>query len=220
MRLGLLGSLIVHTGLVGAAWLLVAPQMDAPAGVPGAYLGVAPRLLPERPVPPPPDLTAPAAAPERLFAPPADDAHEPIEFAAAAPPAPRPFRLRAVTKLAEALPVRRPPPPAPPTGTKAAPSRRLPPGKLVPPRLLKAPAARYPSRARRLGWEGRVVLELRVSARGAVEKVTVAASSGHAVLDRAASRAVLRWRFRPATRDGAPVAHTVRVPIDFALVPP
>lgn len=222
MRLGLLGSLLVHTGVVGAALLLSAPRAETPRGVAEAYLDMAPRLLPEKPAPPPPELTAPAAAPEHVPAVPAEATHEPIEPAEASfPLMPRPFRLRAVTKLATPLAVRRATPAPPPVAReRPAPRRGAPEGKLVPPRLLEAPAAGYPSRARRLGWEGRVVLELRVSATGAVEGVTIATSSGRALLDRAATGAVLGWRFRPATRDGKPVAHTVRVPIEFALVPP
>jgi len=47
--------------------------------------------------------------------------------------------------------------------------------------------------------------------------VTVAASSQSRDLDRAALDAVRRWRFRPAQRDGQPVAGTVVVPIEFKL---
>ncbi|MHC4973476.1 MAG: energy transducer TonB [Planctomycetota bacterium] len=229
MRLALLGSLVVHTGVAAAAWLLSAPRAEAHGAITGAYLDLAPRVLPEKSVPPPPEPTAPASAAEHVVAPPAEETPEPVEITQAVPHVPRPFRLRAVTKLATPLPVRRakpaPPPmttriPAPASTPAAPPRPGAPQGKLVAPRLLKAPAARYPSRARRLGWEGRVVLELRVSARGTVETVTIATSSGRAVLDRAAAEAAKRWSFRPATRDGKPIAHTVRVPFEFALDPP
>ena len=44
----------------------------------------------------------------------------------------------------------------------------------------------YPPLARKRGWEGRVVLELRVEANGNMSRVRLAESSGHVVLDRAA----------------------------------
>jgi protein TonB len=219
MRLGLLGSLLVHTGVVAAALLLSLPRAEAPRGVAEAYLDMAPRLLPERPVPPPQDLTAPAEAPERALRVPVEPTPAPIESVETFPSLPRPFRLREVKKLATPLPVRRAvPAPAPEVREQPAPIRGSPEGRLVAPRPLKVPKARYPSRARRLGWEGRVVLELAVSARGAVETVKIVTSSGHAVLDRAAAEAAERWSFQPATRDGTPVAHTVRVPVDFTLL--
>ncbi len=44
----------------------------------------------------------------------------------------------------------------------------------------------YPFLARRRGWEGTVVLGLRVNGWGAVDSLEIAKSSGHALLDRAA----------------------------------
>ncbi len=77
---------------------------------------------------------------------------------------------------------------------------------------------RYPRRARRLGLEGRVVLEVRVDARGEVVRCRVKRSSGHGILDEAAARAVCTWRYEPA-RDaqGRFVAATIEVPIRFVL---
>ena len=43
------------------------------------------------------------------------------------------------------------------------------------------------------------------------------ALSGHSALREAARKAVLGWRFAPATRDGVPVASTHRVPVQFRL---
>ncbi|MBN1917397.1 MAG: TonB family protein [Verrucomicrobia bacterium] len=77
----------------------------------------------------------------------------------------------------------------------------------------------YPVIARRQGWEGTVVLDVDVLADGRVSAVTVACSSGHEVLDRAATDAVRRWLFRPAMRLGEPIADAVRVPVRFQLVP-
>lgn len=79
------------------------------------------------------------------------------------------------------------------------------------------PAPGYPTRARRRGWEGRVVLEVAVAADGTVNAVEVRESSGYAALDRAARDAVRDWRFSPASEDGMAVADKVTVPVRFAL---
>lgn len=221
MRLGLVGSLLVHTGVVAVALLLAVPGTGSVRGAAGAYLDIAPRVFPEGSPPPPAELTPPAAPAERVPAVPAEETPEAVEITETVACVPRPFRLRKVAKLATPLPVRRAAPaPSAARETPApapAPRPRVRQGELIEPRLVEAPAARYPSRARRLGWEGRVILELAVSARGTVDEVTVATSSGHAVLDRAAAEAARLWRFQPASRDGRPIAHTVRVPVDFAL---
>jgi protein TonB len=75
----------------------------------------------------------------------------------------------------------------------------------------------YPYSARRQGRQGRVVLRVEVRPDGAAGMVFVDQTSGDASLDEAALAAVRRWRFRPARRNGAPVAANVQVPIRFSL---
>jgi protein TonB len=75
----------------------------------------------------------------------------------------------------------------------------------------------YPEIARRRGQQGRVLVEVNVSADGMPVSVTVARSSGYPSLDSAALSAVQRWRFVPATRGGAPVAAVAEVPVRFRL---
>lgn len=76
----------------------------------------------------------------------------------------------------------------------------------------------YPSLAKRRGWEGTVLLRVRVDTNGRPREVVIERSSGHALLDRSASEHVLaRWRFQPALRDGEPVGAWARVPINFTL---
>ena len=82
---------------------------------------------------------------------------------------------------------------------------------------LHNPPPKYPRAARRRGQEGRVVLSVRVSSQGSADTVTIHSSSGHGILDRAAVKAVQRWRFIPAQRNGQAVAMTVRVPVTFKL---
>ena len=82
---------------------------------------------------------------------------------------------------------------------------------------LNNPKPAYPPMARRLGLEGVVVLRVQVSVKGVPEQVAVAQTSGMAMLDEAASKAVQSWTFVPARRGDSPIAHAVDVPIRFQL---
>lgn len=79
------------------------------------------------------------------------------------------------------------------------------------------PAPRYPYLARERGWEGRVVLRVKVDAAGLPGDIAIGQSSGRDMLDRAAMAAVRKWRFRPASRLGRPVAGVVEIPVSFRL---
>lgn len=82
---------------------------------------------------------------------------------------------------------------------------------------LHNPRPDYPAQAKRMGWEGRVVLRVEVLANGSAGAVSLAKSSGHELLDEAALEAVRRWKFVPAKRDGIAVTTSVNVPINFNL---
>ncbi len=75
----------------------------------------------------------------------------------------------------------------------------------------------YPAQAIAARQEGTVTLRLEIGPSGSVVKVEVLSSSGHAVLDAEAVRAVRSWRFVPATERGLPVAAAVRLPVRFTL---
>jgi protein TonB len=62
-----------------------------------------------------------------------------------------------------------------------------------------------------------VLIQVSVLGDGRVGSARVASSSGHGSLDRAALKAVKRWRFRPALRGGKPVTATLMVPVVFRL---
>jgi len=79
------------------------------------------------------------------------------------------------------------------------------------------PPPTYPSRARREGAQGTVILLVRVGPDGHPRHVQVATSSGHGQLDRAAIKAVRKWTFRPAKRGGRTVEGKVKVPVRFRL---
>jgi periplasmic protein TonB len=102
---------------------------------------------------------------------------------------------------------------------------------LVPPKVIAQPGALYPGDAFRLtvrrqdlgadavieGSEGIVTLRALVLATGDVRSVEVTQSSGSGVLDRAAAETVRRWRFAPATRDGAPIDAYVTLRIRYVV---
>lgn len=75
----------------------------------------------------------------------------------------------------------------------------------------------YPASSRRNAEQGTVRLAVEITALGTVAGVEVARSSGHPALDEAARRAVARWRFEPAMRDGVPVSATAQIAITFRL---
>ena len=79
------------------------------------------------------------------------------------------------------------------------------------------PRPPYPAVAIRRGYEGSVLLNVRVLPNGKAEEVTVFRSSGHKVLDNAALRAVKKWKFVPAQRGFKAVSSWVKVPIEFRL---
>lgn len=86
------------------------------------------------------------------------------------------------------------------------------------PSFMTPPAPpKYPRLARKRGIEGRVILQLIIDREGRVAQLRVEHSSGSKLLDRAAQKAVQRWRFVPAKPHGITEVSSVRVPIDFVL---
>ncbi|WP_139798875.1 energy transducer TonB [Andreprevotia lacus] len=79
------------------------------------------------------------------------------------------------------------------------------------------PPPRYPPVALEQGWEGTVLLRVRVLADGRPDSVEVQSGSGRKVLDDAAVQTVKRWLFNPARRGDAPVDGWASVPIVFKL---
>lgn len=73
----------------------------------------------------------------------------------------------------------------------------------------------YPEQAREQKIQGVVVLDVHVSADGAVQDVQ--AVSGPPLLIAASTDAVKRWRFKPRTNNGRPVEMQSRVSLNFRL---
>lgn len=75
----------------------------------------------------------------------------------------------------------------------------------------------YPRKARRMGYEGTVMLKVLINENGRVDDLTVLKSSGHTVLDRAALSAVRKWLFEPGTEGGIKKKMWVKIPVRFDL---
>ncbi len=114
--------------------------------------------------------------------------------------------------------VRRDPPPLRTAATPRVARRPAPAGFVTATKLPgSCPKPRYPRAAIRRRLEGRVVLLVHVDREGRPIEIAIAESSGRTMFDRAAERAVRKWRFIPAKRDGVAVEDTLRVPIRFSL---
>ena len=82
---------------------------------------------------------------------------------------------------------------------------------------LSNPAPRYPYKSRARGEQGKVILRVVVNRKGRADEVTVVESSGFSRLDKAATKAVRKWRFQPAHKNGLSARGVVKVPISFVL---
>lgn len=75
----------------------------------------------------------------------------------------------------------------------------------------------YPPLARKRGHQGLVVLSVEVLADGRPGEVRIGRSSGYEILDNAAQKAAMRWRFEPGRKNGKAVRMLAEVPIRFVL---
>lgn len=76
----------------------------------------------------------------------------------------------------------------------------------------------YPPRAAERGIEGWVELRFAISAAGTVQDAEVLRSHPGNVFDRAALRAVRRWKYNPEIEDGNPIErHGITVRLEFQL---
>ncbi|HHQ4557457.1 energy transducer TonB [Aeromonas hydrophila] len=82
---------------------------------------------------------------------------------------------------------------------------------------LSNPEPQYPYESRRRGEEGRVILNVRVTAEGTAASVEVDKSSGYRRLDMTARKTVSRWKFIPAKQNNVAVEASTKVTIIFKL---
>ncbi len=84
------------------------------------------------------------------------------------------------------------------------------------PKVKKRVLAAFPERARDLGIEGRVVLELTINADGKVVKAKLLKGL-HPLLDKSAEEAARKMRFVPATVNGTAVLVKIKYTFTFVL---
>ena len=82
---------------------------------------------------------------------------------------------------------------------------------------LNNPAPLYPEEALDRGWEGTVLMSVRVSSEGKALDVQVKKSSGKKILDTTAVNTVKRWAFVPAKQGSQNIEGVVGVPLTFKL---
>ncbi len=75
----------------------------------------------------------------------------------------------------------------------------------------------YPMRARRLGIEGWVKVNIWVTAEGLVERTEVVEAQPQGIFEKSVIRCLSSWRFSPGTVDGVPVKTLLRTTIRFSL---
>jgi TonB family protein len=75
----------------------------------------------------------------------------------------------------------------------------------------------YPEIARVRGYEGIVLVFAEILPDGRVGKIKIRKSSGYAILDQSAIKAVKPWKFEPAKKSGSPFTAWVELPIKFVL---
>ncbi len=192
------------------------PPPSSPAPPPEITASPTPASLPpplvEAKPPPAPPKPKPRPRPAAEPAPPPPDPAPPAEIVLETPapaeerPEPAPVAAPAASSAAlfAAVPPAEKDPPPSLFGTSGAPT------------FLKRVLPRYPRLAREMGREGTVVLALAIDAEGRLAEVEVLESAG-SDFDEEALRAVRASSFRPAQRDGRPVACRAILPVKFVL---
>jgi TonB family protein len=79
------------------------------------------------------------------------------------------------------------------------------------------PSPGYPEMARQQGYEGVVLVQAEILADGRVGRAVISKSSGYAILDQTAIKAVMAWKFEPAKKSGIPYKTWAELPIKFVL---
>jgi protein TonB len=156
------------------------------------------KVEPKAPPPPPPDVVKPPPP----FIPPPD-----FQIQTDAPPP-----ANAITSTQVRPP--QPPPPAPPAPPAPPPAAPTPP-EIIASTHTQPP---YPTISQRLGEQGTTLLNITIDENGHCTEASVASSSGSNRLDTAAMDYVKqRYRWRPATQNGKPVAIRTQIKVVWSL---
>ncbi len=172
------------------------------------------------PEPPPPEPPPPEPAPPAVPPPHAPRVHLQAAPVSVAPSAPEGDVANVIATPGElAMPA------APATVTTPGPAAAPPPPPPPPPVVEAREGAHYRDNARpayprialREGWEGTVLLRVRVLPDGHVAEAALQRSAGHSALDDAALAIVKSWLFEPATQGGKGIFSIVTVPLQFKI---
>jgi periplasmic protein TonB len=238
----ILVSLIVHAGVLTIAARFGLPLIEPVAAVPVIAVRLVDRVDRSPIAAPSPPVVAAPRHPEPLSRQPRPIRAEPDPAVGVPPPLARiehseepvkreptviaapPVAIAAPREEAAPISLERPSetaelaakPSTEPTPVAAAvdPSVKLPHYNVA---YLNNPPPPYPLAARRMRLEGLAVVRALITVDGKVEALKLERSSGSALLDDAAQRAVKGWRFVPARLGTEAVAHWVDVPIQFRL---
>jgi protein TonB len=82
---------------------------------------------------------------------------------------------------------------------------------------VQTPPPLYPHWARERGREGSATVAFTVDTRGRVRNIRLLAVKGESAFGRAAADAVAKWRFKPFTVNGSPIAHKMTQLFEFQL---
>jgi TonB family protein len=78
---------------------------------------------------------------------------------------------------------------------------------------ISSPGPGYPHEAQKTKTAGSGLYELRINKAGAITEVVIVKSSGSTFLDKAATSAFMKWRFKPA------IFTRVRLPVSWSVNP-
>ena len=87
-----------------------------------------------------------------------------------------------------------------------------------PPRVIRKIDPLYPFAAKRKGLEGAVTLKFIVTKEGKVVEASVVKGEPPGIFDSSALKAIIRWRFKPAIKDGKSVDVIIMAPLAFKLL--
>jgi len=200
MRLGILAAALVHLVIFAITWPTLAqsePDVPLPPVVRVLQLTEfqKPPLVFERPAPP-----------TRWVPVPAVDPREPIVVECDLPSAPPIDWSRQTIDFSQL-----PPPPDVQETTEVQPAIDV-----DPPQVIYRVEPRYTEPARRIRFEGAVVLSLVIDAEGRVAEVTVLRSLPFGLTE-SAVEAVSQWLFEPCTFNGRPLSVRYNLTVRFRV---
>lgn len=220
------GVVLLH--VLGLAWaaqqLTVTEPVITPPSVVGVLIAPEPAPVVPKPLPPPPKpefkpVKKPTSQPKPKALPKPQSKALPKPSPTAKPDAVRQPLAEPVQQAAPSAPAT-PEAPAAPVQQQAAPAQEAP-APVTPPRTdashLNNPAPQYPALSRRLGEQGRVMLDVYILPDGSVGEVKLNRTSGFPRLDSAALQAVKSWRYVPAKRGDKPIPYWYVQPVSFVL---